>query len=84
MLKDRPYLVGNLELDLGLIKITNNTQQIGGKWISDPEKLLYINTLEIDIKSIKIDYDDKKFNLMKPADLNIQIEKLNPSALIYN
>jgi len=32
VLKDRPYLVGNIEVDLGEIRVTSRTEEVSGRW----------------------------------------------------
>jgi len=43
---------------------------------------VYVNTLDIDIKKIKIDYNNKEFNIMPPTDLRVELERFNESKLI--
>jgi len=77
VLKDRPYLVGDLELQIGSIIISSSTKQILGRWLSNPEKLIYVNTIHIDINSVKIDFNSNQCEIMAPADLKIEIERFN-------
>jgi hypothetical protein len=36
VLKDRPYLLGNIEIDLGQISITSKLDYVKGKWKNYP------------------------------------------------
>lgn len=55
ILKDRPFLEGEIIIDLGKISITNRTKQKKGRWKHSPELLVYVNIMDIKIDNIKID-----------------------------
>lgn len=79
LLKDRPYLTGNVEIDLGQISIKSELDHVSGKWRSKPDKKTFVNRMVIDMKSIRIDYDSRAYMITPPFDMHIQIERSNYS-----
>jgi len=46
ILKDRPYLkTGNIEMDLGMIRITSKLENKEGRWKSSPAKKCFVNIM---------------------------------------
>lgn len=89
IIKDRPYLMGEIEMDLGFIKITSELEQVSGRWKNQPDKEVYVNTMHIDAKNIKIDYnrimrDNRELidNITPPFDLSISYQSLIKSPLL--
>lgn len=84
ILKDRPFLVGSIIIDLGKIQITNRVAEQPGRWRQHPEVLLYTNIMDIKITEIKIDYkhDGEEHQITPPFDLSIEYESLNSSPLL--
>lgn len=84
VLKDRPYLLGNIEMDLGQISITSYLANVEGKWKSLPTKKTFVNIMEIDMKSVRIDYDNKSYMITPPFDMLIKLERINYSELLLD
>ena len=77
VLKDRPFLKGDVELDLGHISITNHTFEKAGRFKGDPTREVFVNVMDIDIKQVKIDYNQKQCQITPPFDIKVQYEALN-------
>jgi len=55
-----------------------------GKWKSYPDKKTYINIIDIDMKSVRIDFDSKSYMITPPFDMLISFERINHSELLIN
>jgi len=55
-----------------------------GKWKSYPDKKTYINIIDIDMKSVRIDFDSKSYMITPPFDMEISLERINHSELLIN
>jgi hypothetical protein len=84
VLKDRPYFRGNIEIDLGQIRITSRLEHVEGKWKQVPHKKTYVNIIDIDMKSVRIDYNSKSYMITPPFDMLISIERINYSELLLD
>lgn len=84
ILKDRPFLVGSIVIDLGKIQITNRVAEQPGRWRQHPDVLLFTNIMDIKISEIKMDYkhDSEEHQITPPFDLSIEYESLNSSPLL--
>ena len=81
-MKDRPYLVDSIEVDLGMIKITSRLEHIIGKWTEFPDKKTYVNMIDILAQKIKIDCNNFTEQITPPFDLTIEYEKLVQSPML--
>jgi hypothetical protein len=84
VLKDRPYFRGNIEVDLGQIRITSRLDHVAGKWKRAPLKKTYVNVMDVDMKSVRIDYNSKSYMITPPFDMLISIERINYSELLLD
>ena len=72
-------------MDLGFIKITNELEHVSGRWKEHPDKLVGVNTMYIDAKSIKIDHTRQLIdNVTPPFDLSISYQTLLPSSMLVD
>lgn len=86
ILKDRPYLPTCLRLDLGLIQISSKTQPICGRWRKHINREVFVNSLLIDARSMRIDClsHAAASQVMPPFDLVIDYESINSSPLLLD
>jgi hypothetical protein len=82
VLKDRPYLEGNIVIDLGKISISNTTKQTEGRWKSKPKHPVLTTTMTITAKDLGIWFNNKEFELAPSFDMHISFEKLNYTSLL--
>eukprot|EP00347_Sterkiella_histriomuscorum_P000566 403375355 len=79
VLKDRPYLQKNIEIDLGKTNITSETMPVQSRWKSMPEKDVWVTKFNIDMKEMGIRFDHNRFEIAPSYDMKIVFEKLNQS-----
>jgi len=75
-----------LRLDLGLIRISSKTWPTCGRWKKQAAREVYVNSLLIDAKSVRIDYlsHSSTSQVMPPFDLKIDYETINSSPLLVD
>ena len=64
--------------------MTSRLENVKGKWKSVPEKLTYVNIIDIDMKSVRIDYNSKAYMITPPFDMLISLERINYSELLLD
>lgn len=84
VLKDRPYFPGDIEIDLGQINVSSRLDVAKNKWKSAPELEVYTNIIDIDMKSVRIDYDAKSYMITPPFDMLLSLERINYSELLLD
>ena len=71
-------------MDLGMIRITSSLDKVAGKWRSLPDKKCYVNNMNIEMKSFKIDYNGGEYQITPPFDMKIEIERINFTELLQD
>jgi len=71
-------------MDLGQIKITSRLENVKGKWKSWPDKLTFVNVINIDMKSFRMDFDSKSYMITPPFDMNICLKRINYTELLLD
>ena len=84
VLKDRPYFPGDIEIDLGQINVSSRLDVAKNKWKSALELEVYINIIEIDMKSVRIDYDTKSYIITPPFDMLLSLKRIIYSELLLD
>jgi hypothetical protein len=64
--------------------VTSRLDNVPGKWKAVPEKKTLLNIIDIDMKSVRIDYNSKSYMITPPFDMLISIERINYSELLLD
>lgn len=82
VLKDRPYLKNQVEIDLGNISIETTTSEQIGRW-KGGHKAIWSTTFLIKMKRMGIFYN-KNFEIASPFDLELSFNKPNQTPLMVD
>ena len=72
----------DLEIDLGKITITSESEQVLGRWKSIEMKKAWVTKFNIEMKDMGIGFSSNKFEIAPSFDMKIIIEKMNFSPLL--
>ncbi len=76
LIKDRPYLDTNFEVDLGQLTISILEREVKGRVKLAPQKTLLQSQFLIDCKEVSIKYSHDKFLVAPPFDLKVTFGNL--------
>lgn len=84
ILKDRPYFNQSIQIDLGQISVKSRLESIIGRWKNEPDKETIVNVMDINMNQVRIDFNEKQFEITPPFNMNIEIERVNYSELLID
>jgi hypothetical protein len=83
IIKDRPHLKHELEVDLGEITITYDEEMVTGRFHKAPLKPVLLSTFIIDCKDVSIRYSEDQFIVAPKFDLKLDFSYLCGTHMLH-